>query len=832
MTQHSFKPTATALAATLLLGLHAGSASAQQDESSAVLPPVLVTANKRVEKLERVPSAISVLSEEAIGRNRVTDFQDIVRLIPSLTVSTSTSTSGNNSILMRGIGTSSFSIGVSPDVAVIVDDIPIGLAGMAFKDLADISRIEVLKGPQSTLFGRASIAGVVNIVTKPVTGPLAGQASAEFTSDRERRLKLSYGGSLSDQFGFRIALGDNDFPGLSKNLALDKRTNGNASRTALLKLRWTPTPDIDIDFSPRYNKTTTSCCVVPITSVGTGVNYGGVPSSEFAKYPLSQVYAGINIAPGNLDVRQDRETFQIYESTGASLKASRYLGNGFSLVSITGFEHTKSQDQNDADYTALPLNAIQNAAAGLPPPPAGAMVGQGFFGTFDVKTVTQEFRVVSPEQDKLRYVAGLWYARNFIDRFFQRGVEGVPSSSPRKYVTTVMNRNTAVFGQFDWDFAPDYTLTAGGRINREASAFTFKRWDAQTIPNPLNPSQNVANLGTFKQVLDLSNVDGRFGTPEAVDTVFTSKLALQHQFSKQLMGYVSRSTGYKGYAYDLLSSTDRTRASLQPVDPETATSYEVGAKGNFLNNTVTVAVAAFNTDIKNFQSTSSTPATDPVTNVNLFLPFLNSVGEVRSRGVEIDVTALLTRQLLVNAALAYTDAKITKYPFGDCYEVIGSGNGDRNSNCIIGNPARGGANTSDKAGNPLPQAPKLKLNVGAQYDVALDGAFNAFVTGGVRYQSETVTSLMNPTIKTPAHSISRLGFGVKDKAGKYSLTISIENLFDKRYSLLGDNTVPTTVSSGDLPGIRDAAGKTVMAQGWFPARDSLRYVAARFDVRF
>jgi iron complex outermembrane recepter protein len=154
------------------------------------LESIVVTAGKRVELLENVPGAISVISSEQLERQNVRSLEDAITLTPAVTVTYGT-TAANNGLNMRGIGTSSIGIGVESDVAVIVDDIPLGTQFQAFRDLTDVLRIEVLKGPQSTLVGKNAIAGAISITTKPVTGLLRGEVSTLFTSDREQRFRVT-----------------------------------------------------------------------------------------------------------------------------------------------------------------------------------------------------------------------------------------------------------------------------------------------------------------------------------------------------------------------------------------------------------------------------------------------------------------------------------------------------------------------------------------------------------------------------------------------------------------------------------------------------------------
>jgi iron complex outermembrane receptor protein len=159
-------------AASVALALASLSHGALAQESKAEelkVEQVVVTANKRAQNLQDVPAAITVLSDAALQRNNVRDINDLPNLSPALTVTYSTQP-GNFSINMRGIGTYSLGIGVESDVAVVIDDIPFAMQANAFKDLADVFRVEVLKGPQSTLLGKSSIAGAINITTKPIDG--------------------------------------------------------------------------------------------------------------------------------------------------------------------------------------------------------------------------------------------------------------------------------------------------------------------------------------------------------------------------------------------------------------------------------------------------------------------------------------------------------------------------------------------------------------------------------------------------------------------------------------------------------------------------------------
>ncbi|MBW8898862.1 MAG: TonB-dependent receptor plug domain-containing protein, partial [Massilia sp.] len=480
------KPMAAVVA--FALASMAGAAYAQEAPSDPnKLQTVLVTANKRVEKLESVPMAISVLSEAEIQRTNIREIEDVVALTPSLTLNSGT-TAANNAIFMRGIGTVSIGIGVESDVSVIIDDIPIAVQFQAFRDLADVARIEVLKGPQSTLFGKSAVAGAINIVTKPISGPLVYRGSVYTTNDHEWRVGASVGGMVSDTFGMRIAANKSEMPGNFTNLTTGEKVNDSSGKTIMAKFSWRPTKDFDIDLMPHYNDQVNSRGVTALngfvlnTGSAAAGNLVSKPADVATAYlngnpllPASVTLAGIDPHdPNNRNVRRDFPTGINSKTQGTGLKLAYNLPNDATVMSITSYEHYTANDYRDQDFVDVPTIARPGSTA--------LTVGNNQFGTYDIKSKTEEIRFVSPDAGNFRYVAGLWWAKNTIDRHFIRGFCVAPAvcsatsnSSPTNYYTDIYNINKAVFGQATWEFAPTYTLVAGLRRNAEESGYNYIR---------------------------------------------------------------------------------------------------------------------------------------------------------------------------------------------------------------------------------------------------------------------------------------------------------------------------------------------------------------------
>ena len=224
----------TTMLATVLIGVGAAAA-----EASGSVDEIVVTAQKRTQNIEDVPLAVQVIGASQLAAANVVSFEDFNRVAPSLLIRSDVQPI-NATVAIRGIGTNSFGIGVEPSVAVVVDDVPLAFQARAFSDMADISRVEVLGGPQSTLYGKSSTAGLINIVTPNPTSTFTASAAVTGTTDLENDVVAAVAGPISNTLGFRL-LDYNDFQGTLKNLYTDSHSDGTLSFNVHGKLVWDPT---------------------------------------------------------------------------------------------------------------------------------------------------------------------------------------------------------------------------------------------------------------------------------------------------------------------------------------------------------------------------------------------------------------------------------------------------------------------------------------------------------------------------------------------------------------------------------------------------------------
>ncbi len=743
------------------------------------LADIVVTATRRTERLQDVPVSVTAVTKDVIERQNVRDINDLTKIVPGLTI-TYGSQPGNFSINMRGIGTLSNGIAVESDVAVVIDDVPVGFQAAAFKDLIDVERIEALKGPQSTLFGKSAIAGVLNITTQAPTDHWTGRATGLVTGDHEWRLGGTVSGPLTDTLKMRLTVSRNVFDGNVKNITTGDRLNGSKGLTVTGKLQWDPTDQISVSLQPRFNHTDATCCVSPINSLSPGLFYQGIP-----QLPESVVLAGIPVNdPANVKVRNDERSGGDSRVYGGTVHASYTFGDGqifpgATLTYIGSFDRYRLHDYQDIDGTDVPFLLYFPVAA-----PSGIDSGARIHGSFHARSVTQEARLTSPSGERLRYTVGLWYARNALDRYLDRG----PVLQFIKYLATSHNENYSFYTDLAYDLVPKVTLIGGFRLNRQHIDYTF---DNYTAAKPFHLAGNDS------------------------DNAITGKVGVQYHLTRDNMAYAAFSTGYKGQAYDLVSTFNAAEAAAGPVKPETAKNYEIGFKNSLFNHRLLFNTTFFWTDYKGFQTSVQSFLPD-----GTYLTFLNSIGKLRTRGVEVDMIARPTSRLKLNASGAYDDAKVIDFPFGPCFGGQTVAQGCVPDPRVTVNPSK----VQNLDGKRLNNAPKFKFNVGGEYDFPLGGSpYGGFVTLDYRWQSKINFSLsQDPRTVEKAYGVLDASVGGTAADGRYRLTIFVKNLLDKHYAVgLGNTT-----SGFSAPGV------TAFGSNWQPARDSFRYAGVRLDVGF
>jgi iron complex outermembrane receptor protein len=726
------RPVLVAVAAALLSAAAQAQSTAVTASQEAASPPavatgleeVIVTAQKRSENLQDIPVSETVVNPEQLAAAGVHNFQDLSSISASLGV-TAGGNGQNSSVVMRGVGAYSFSYLTEPDVAVIVDDVPVASQSAAFSNLADISQVEVLRGPQTTLFGKSASAGVVNITTATPTRELSGKIEAALTDDGQQTYDGTLSGPITDTLSYRLTGALDDFRGNAKNIYNDQWTNGENTGSLRVKLHWTPNARLTVDLTGNYMNAAGSLGLIPSPAyLPSAATFSGVGS-------VASAFAGIAINSSNSSLVNDTVPILDYDTKFGSVKIA-YDTGPVTLMSITGYSEYRTYNQSDFDWTALNILGLFTGGA------QNGGISQWFTET--TKQISQEFRAVSGP-GAFRYVAGLWYADKMDDYYTVRGPNfpGLGRHLFANYWYEDSSQQYAAYGQSEWDFAPKFTLVTGLRGQEERIAYDLDNFYKGYL---LNGSHDHG--------------------------VITGKASLEYHPLQDINLFASYTRGYKGETYDLTSSFTPALAAAGPVKPETSNSYELGAKTQFFDRHLTLNLTAFDAEYTNFQAQTIVPTIGTG-----FI--LANVGSLRTRGLELDGRAVVDAGLSFNLGAAYTQATILSYPDGQCYYQQTAAQG-----CIAG----ASGSYWNLGGQTLSNAPTWKLHVDANYVHDLPGtSLNGFLTVSARYQSAVNFSLSpDPRTEQGAYTIVNLDFGIQPAGSdRYRVGLFVNNLFDAHY---------------------------------------------------
>ncbi len=716
----------------LAMLMTAGGALAQQTAEPVRIEEVVVTAQKRSESLQEVPVSVAVVSGARLEQQQISSVENLPLVSPSLAFNDSNSSRGQG-LSVRGVGTLSFSDGVEPSVSTVVDGVVLGRQAMSVFDLIDIDRVEILRGPQGTLFGKNASAGVLSIVSQRPSNQFGGAYGATLTDQGERKLRGTITGPIVDgKLAARLTAYYSGYDGYVKNVTTGTELNDRKQYGVRAKLLFTPTDTLDVLAIADYAKSSGACCAPTIRSVTANNLYFGKTYAS---------YVGVTPSKDNEQTSASVDSVNNQNSAGASIEANQQLG-GFTLTSITAFRHFHVYDNIDSDLVSINLLDLNNANQ-----------RQNQF--------TQELRITSPKGERLEYVAGLYYFFQGLKTQTQSagtlGAVPIGTFLGSQVDRGIHTENASVFGQATFHVTDQLSLIAGGRYTTEQQNAWFRR---KVLPGALAAAPaSVAGGPLIAEGLksDESKVSTKFG--------------VQYDIAPGFMVYASYSRGFKGAALNLLNFLTAAQVSSGAylVPPEIPTAYEAGARTSFFDRRLQLNATVFNETFKGFQAT----AYDSLTQSNT----LTSAGELRSRGVELEALAAPARGLTLSANLAYTDAEFTDFPNAPCYpgQLLVSGTACH---------ALGSTFIQDLKGAPLNNAPKWAYTLSASYTRPLGWHdLNGFVDVNYAYRSKVNFSLnQDPNTVQEGFGIASVNLGVQTPGQGLRLALFARNLFDEHYA--------------------------------------------------
>lgn len=682
---------------------------------------IIVTAQRRAQSLQEVPISITAISGTTLGESGIIRSEDLQFKVPSLTLLANNSPQGQLN-LIRGVGTFSYSNAVEASVGTVSDGVVLGRQGMAFLNFFDIERVEVLKGPQGTLFGKNASAGLINIVTARPSFERSAIAEASYGNFNDTLLNAAVTGPLSDTIAVRLTGTFNRRDGYIDQPVVGERI-GNLNRYGgRAKVLFEPGDGGSLLLTAEYSEIDERCCHWTVRQFG-----GQAP-----------IIGGIvpNPGPRNLINAAESPIRNRSKVFAAIADATIEINDALTLTSITGYRSWINSNQGESDGTPLPI-------LGAP----------GDVARSEYSQLSQEVRIASSPLEPVYFTAGLYYfVIDSKSSGSNSGNLGAPVPPGFLFRSTIDARSTgenyAAFGEVAFRPTEKLLITAGGRLLRDGVSAHYIR--AGNFPLP------GTTLG-----------DTSSGSGKRADTNFVARGIVQYDWTPQIMTFVSVSRGYKGFGADdsnpLPAQSGREYADTFAT-PETSLNYEVGFRGQFFGRALTFNATAFRTDFDDFQTTIFDPR------VAQFV--LLNAPRYRTQGIEADLVVKPIAGVTLSAAGAYIDAVTRSFPNAICDPSAPS----PGVSCVNG--------VRNVSGLRAPVSPEFAFNIAAEVEQDLgDSGFGLFGRVDYAWRDDILFNFdQDPNKVQQAYGLlnGRIGFSYA------ALRVSAygRNLFDKRFTNL------------------------------------------------
>ena len=793
MRRFLFATTAVIAAAAAAPAFAAAAASADSGE-------IIITANKRTERLKDVPVAASVISGDAVAKANATDISDINRLVPS--VELKATFNGRVPLAIRGISTNANegAIGLTSGVAIEIDGVPVPPDSFSYNTLFDIGQVEVLKGPQSTLGGRTASAGVINILTGAPSDHFTGAVSFTGTEDGELRGDARIAGPIMKGVSFSLAGYDSKTPYPVVNDASGVRSEAT-NYGVRGKLKFEFGENFDATIMGRYSEAkshgenfvleyiTPGAALFPF--IPSAFDANGVPTA----FGISQAvgYPGLNIRYGNTHYNSPVSMGSDYKDKDVSATLNYHIG-GYTLSSITAYQREDQFQSQDIFESAVYFFDI--LTGGHAP-----HFGNVQTANARVTQTSQEFKIASPTTGSFNFIAGAFFSENNVSVDGER----VWVANPASFLNKSGTKAYGLYGRATFKVTGSTSIVGGLRYNRDVLS-----WNKTQFFNPAaGQFQGCQPSGAAPQGCNWNLTD--------TSSALVGDVSLQQHFGGDAMVYATYSRGYKPKAFNTVHDFISTQAAPDPSDTlaskavaqEHINDFEIGFKGSLLDHALTFDAAAFYTKYDGYQvQIFDTSAVIGV------LRLAN--GAARTDGIEVDTHWRPTRNTIFSLSAAYINATITSFKGANCFPTQTGAQG-----CV------GGA--QDLSGHPLPDSPKFKFNGSAEQVFPMT-AFDALIGGDMSYRSSAIFQADgNPQANQPGFALINLHVGVRSKDQRISATLFVNNLTDHFYLTNAEDFFSGAFGFGPPGPTGFGPANVVIGQ---PARDSHRYFGGRVAVKF
>jgi iron complex outermembrane receptor protein len=609
-------------------------AAARDAADDGELEKVVVTARKISEDLQQVPIAVTAITAEQIERSHATRIEDVVRS-PNGVFDNAIYGPTIASFFIRGLGSQELDMSFEPAVAVVLDGVFIGKMHASMIDSFDLESIEILRGPQGTLFGKNTIGGVINVRTRRPSGDYGFAATARIGNHGARALRASFDAPISEDLSMRVSMLESESEGYFYNAIKRRREGADDTRAGRISLAYRPNEALRMSLIADASRDRGD--FIPVNNASTLIA-GDRPL--FMLLPLLGFPAD---ADGDLTrVRGNYTDQRRSDNAGASFEIEYDLP-ALTLTSISGYRDYAMYAGLDGDGEPVDLlNVLQPQA---------------------YRQIFQELRVANRDGERFDLVAGLSYLQQshrsslFIDldcNLFGVGGCPAPGVLDSQIVTTTaqISESYGVFAQGSYRISADFRITGGFRYSRDNKRFTFT--ETGFVDNDLGLAglslQSVLAGAPAPQ--QTRTFQESFGQP-------TWRIGADYRFSPALFGYVSVATGFKAGGFNGRASSF---PQVGPYDEEKVLAYEVGLKADLLDRRLRWNTALFFNDYEDLQI----EIVRNINNANTTL--VSNAASVAIGGAETELSARLGRGFSLRASLGYLDAQYRDF-FADVYST-------------------------------------------------------------------------------------------------------------------------------------------------------------------
>ncbi|PHZ83250.1 TonB-dependent receptor [Paremcibacter congregatus] len=692
---------------TSILGLSAALTSltpaAVYAAEEIAIEDIVVTATKRSERLKDVPISMSAISAEQLDQTGVRDLKSIAEYIPNLQISQSNDF--RSTVTIRGVGAQSRNIGFDARVGVYVDGVYMGQSPSLNQELLDLERVEVLRGPQGTLFGKNTVAGAISLVTKKPGDEISGQVSADFGNLGYREFKGMVNLPVSEKVSTKFSVAKTDRDGYINNIVTgnDLMEIDTLAYRAQIRVQVSDQLEVNASFDG-LNSESLILIGEPLTDML------GITTVPLA--PEERVVAF------SADPTDKRDIY------GGHLDISYETSGGFTIKSITGYRETDASYTNVTDYAHLDIVSIEYADK--------------------YKQFSEEVQFISPDGQDFTYMVGLYYydqkadtqrdvilGQDFLTSYIGllTGADAVGQEvirqtlgfgSPGDLVYnsgTVNTKSYAAYFNGGYQISDKLKLGLGLRYSIEDKDVNWLldgRNSGHPLPfaHPLNAlAFNIGSTGS-----DPSNPSPLINDRQ--DKFFAPAVSLTYALTDEANIYGKYSSGYKsgGFNLDYINADELAENTGLEFDKETVDSFEIGYKASYFDNKVTLNMAAFIANYDDYQVNQFVDLGGGKTSIRI-----TNAAKVKTKGIEAEATWRATENLTFTGSMGVLDATFDEF-------------------------LEGGSGGSDVSGNRLPNATTFNAAFSAQYYQQIDSLNSTLlIRADLTHRSDYYTTVNNDT---------------------------------------------------------------------------------------